>query len=44
MTRAKRHLCVVGDSSTVSNGTPYLKNWMDWLENEADVRYAGDLV
>ncbi|ORX35634.1 putative DNA helicase [Kockovaella imperatae] len=42
MTRAKRQLCVVGDSSTVGKGSKYLKNWMDWLENNADVRYAGD--
>ena len=42
MTRAKRQLCVVGDSSTVGKGSKYLKSWMDWLENNADVRYAGD--
>ncbi|CAL1709626.1 unnamed protein product [Somion occarium] len=41
MTRAKRHLCVIGDSSTVQHGSPYLKKWMSWLENNADVRYAG---
>ncbi|KAJ1301038.1 hypothetical protein OPQ81_003459 [Rhizoctonia solani] len=42
MTRPRRHLCVVGDSSTVEKGGPYLKKWMTWLENNADVRYAGD--
>ncbi|WVW84202.1 hypothetical protein I302_106232 [Kwoniella bestiolae CBS 10118] len=42
MTRAKRQLCVVGNSSTVGKGSKYLKKWMDWLENEADVRWAGD--
>ncbi|KAH8101747.1 P-loop containing nucleoside triphosphate hydrolase protein [Cristinia sonorae] len=41
MTRAKRHLCVIGDSSTVQHGSGYLKSWMTWLENNADVRYAG---
>ncbi|KAI0080422.1 P-loop containing nucleoside triphosphate hydrolase protein [Panus rudis PR-1116 ss-1] len=41
MTRAKRHLCVVGDSSTVQHGSPFLKKWMSWLENNADVRFAG---
>ncbi|TFK91033.1 P-loop containing nucleoside triphosphate hydrolase protein [Polyporus arcularius HHB13444] len=41
MTRARRHLCVVGDSSTVQHGSPFLKNWMAWLEANADVRYAG---
>ncbi|WWD17029.1 hypothetical protein CI109_101466 [Kwoniella shandongensis] len=42
MTRAKRQLCVVGDSSTVAKGSRYLKKWMEWLESEADVRWAGD--
>lgn len=40
MTRAKRHLCIVGDSSTVSHGSNYLKKWFAWLEGNADVRYA----
>jgi DNA polymerase alpha-associated DNA helicase A len=34
--------CVVGDSSTVGQGSRYLKSWMEWLEANADVRYAGD--
>ncbi|WVN87678.1 uncharacterized protein L203_102864 [Cryptococcus depauperatus CBS 7841] len=42
MTRAKRQLCIVGDSKTVSRGSKYLKKWMDWLETEADVRWAGE--
>ncbi|KAF7800225.1 hypothetical protein EIP86_011472 [Pleurotus ostreatoroseus] len=33
--------CVVGDSSTVQHGSPFLKKWMSWLENNADVRYGG---
>lgn len=41
MTRAKRHLCIVGDSSTVQHGSPFLKKWMAWLEKNADVRYGG---
>ncbi|KAH9854233.1 P-loop containing nucleoside triphosphate hydrolase protein [Lenzites betulinus] len=41
MTRARRHLCVVGDSSTVQHGSPFLKKWMAWLDANADVRYAG---
>ncbi|KAF9242318.1 AAA domain-containing protein [Melanogaster broomeanus] len=40
MTRAKRHLCVVGDSSTVQHGGAYLKKWLAWLEANADVRFA----
>ncbi|KDQ50200.1 hypothetical protein JAAARDRAFT_186433 [Jaapia argillacea MUCL 33604] len=41
MTRAKRHLCIVGDSSTVEHGGSFLKKWLKWLDNNADVRYAG---
>ncbi|KAI9460661.1 AAA domain-containing protein [Boletus coccyginus] len=40
MTRAKRHLCVVGDSSTIQHGGAYLKKWLAWLEATADVRFA----
>ncbi|KAG6849713.1 hypothetical protein H0H93_006096 [Arthromyces matolae] len=41
MTRAKRHLCVVGDSSTICHGGSYLKKWLAWLDANADVKYAG---
>ncbi|KAJ9095628.1 hypothetical protein QFC21_005499 [Naganishia friedmannii] len=44
MTRAKRQLCVVGDSGTVGKGSGYLKKWMEFLEEHADVRWAGDHV
>lgn len=40
MTRAKRCLCIVGDSETVGKGSKFLKHWMDWLEENADVRIA----
>ncbi|KIW74355.1 hypothetical protein Z517_12295 [Fonsecaea pedrosoi CBS 271.37] len=40
MTRPKRHLCVIGDSETVSRGSPFLKKWMKFLEDHADLRYA----
>jgi DNA polymerase alpha-associated DNA helicase A len=33
--------CIVGDSSTVRHGGPFLERWMSWLEVNADVRYAG---
>lgn len=39
MTRPKRHLCVIGDSETVSSGSPFLKRWMKFLEDNADLRY-----
>ncbi|CAG8074171.1 unnamed protein product [Penicillium nalgiovense] len=43
MTRPKRHLCICGDSETISH---FLKHWMDFLEENADLRYpdAGDLL
>lgn len=34
--------CVVGDSATVGKGSKYLKGWMEWLEANADVRWAGE--
>ncbi|KAJ5280522.1 hypothetical protein N7478_005894 [Penicillium angulare] len=46
MTRPKRHLCICGDSETISRGSAFLKHWMDYLEENADLRYpdAGDLL
>ncbi|KAM0790209.1 hypothetical protein ACM66B_005523 [Microbotryomycetes sp. NB124-2] len=38
MTRPRRQLIVVGDSSTVSKGSAYLKQWMDFLEEHAYVQ------
>jgi superfamily I DNA and/or RNA helicase len=39
MTRPKRCLIVVGDSETVSKGSKFLKCWMEFLEENADLRY-----
>ncbi|KAK8088865.1 hypothetical protein PG997_003826 [Apiospora hydei] len=39
MTRPKRSLIVIGDSDTVQKGSKFLKNWMEWLEENADLRY-----
>ncbi|KAH9866221.1 hypothetical protein J1614_008787 [Plenodomus biglobosus] len=39
MTRPKRHLCVIGDSDTISKGSKFLKAWMAFLEEHADLRY-----
>ncbi|KAJ5124084.1 uncharacterized protein N7515_007909 [Penicillium bovifimosum] len=46
MTRPKRHLCICGDSETISRGSSFLKHWMEFLEENADLRYpdAGDLL
>lgn len=44
MTRAKRQLCVVGDSSTVRKGSAYLEAWIKYLEDgPGEVRFAGDM-
>ncbi|KAF9433427.1 hypothetical protein BGZ76_009475 [Entomortierella beljakovae] len=39
MTRSKRHLCIVGDSETLSKKDPFLKAWMEFLGEHADIRY-----
>ncbi|KAI7493476.1 hypothetical protein KC367_g8610, partial [Hortaea werneckii] len=39
MTRPKRHLCVIGDGEVVSKGSTFLKEWMEFLEENADLRY-----
>lgn len=39
MTRPRRHLCVIGDSETISKGSKFLKSWMQHLEDESDLRY-----
>ncbi|OJJ42839.1 hypothetical protein ASPZODRAFT_1267726 [Penicilliopsis zonata CBS 506.65] len=39
MTRPKRHLCICGDSETISRGSSFLKRWMAFLEEHADLRY-----
>lgn len=39
MTRARRHLCVIGDGETVARGSGFLKRWIEYLEEEADLRY-----
>ncbi|KAK6526213.1 hypothetical protein TWF694_004832 [Orbilia ellipsospora] len=39
MTRPRRHLCVIGDSETIGRGSHYLKNWIEFLEEHADLRY-----
>ncbi|KAK0731617.1 P-loop containing nucleoside triphosphate hydrolase protein [Lasiosphaeris hirsuta] len=39
MTRPKRSLTVIGDSETVKRGSKFLKKWMEFLEDNADLRY-----
>ncbi|CAO3677560.1 unnamed protein product [Rhizopus microsporus] len=51
MTRAKRHLCVICDSDTLlgnkgggsalnRNDAGFLKRWIEWLSEEADLRFS----
>ncbi|CEG77561.1 hypothetical protein RMATCC62417_12286 [Rhizopus microsporus] len=51
MTRAKRHLCVICDSDTLlgnkgggstlnRNDSGFLKRWIEWLSEEADLRFS----
>ncbi|KAG0170817.1 hypothetical protein DFQ28_001640 [Apophysomyces sp. BC1034] len=52
MTRAKRHLCVICDSETLSGSkggkkasssrpdAGFLKRWMNWLGEESDLRFS----
>lgn len=39
LTRAKRHLCVIGDSGTVSQRSVFLKKMVLYFEEHGDVRY-----
>ena len=40
MTRAKMFLGVIGDSETIrKGGTEFLKKWITWLEENAELRY-----
>ena len=43
MTRAKKQLCVVGDSWTIGNGKGYLANWVEWLHQNAEVHSAAEV-
>jgi len=39
MTRARRHLVVIGDSETVKHAGGYLREWIKWVEEHGEVRY-----
>jgi len=39
MTRPRRQLVVIGDSETIGKGGKFLKRWMEFLEENADLRY-----
>ena len=41
MTRAKMFLAVIADGDTIRRGGKggFLEKWMDWLEENSDLRY-----
>lgn len=39
MTRARRHLCVIGDGETVKHAGGFLREWVKWVEEGGEVRY-----
>ncbi|KAK9320640.1 P-loop containing nucleoside triphosphate hydrolase protein [Lipomyces orientalis] len=39
MTRPRRYLCVIGDTETLSKGSTFLKGWVDWAMDYAEIRY-----
>ena len=43
MTRARRHLAVIGDSETVSHDE-FLKSLIDYMNKEGEVRSAQEFV
>ena len=43
ITRARRHLCIIGDSGTISHH-PFLESLVEYLSEHADVRSAHQYV
>ncbi|ORX74425.1 P-loop containing nucleoside triphosphate hydrolase protein [Linderina pennispora] len=43
VTRARRHLCVIGDSETVARRSPFLNALFVHLEDNADLRYPDSM-
>lgn len=39
ITRPKRQLCVVGDMETITKGSKFLHDWVEWNETNADLVY-----
>lgn len=46
MTRPKRHLCIVGNSETIARGSKFLKKWVTWAEDNAELQFPdiGDIL
>ena len=43
ITRARRHLCIIGDSGTISQH-PFLDSMVEYLNDHAEVRSAQEYV
>lgn len=39
MTRPKRHLCVVGNTSTIGRGSKFLQSWVGWSEDNSMLEF-----
>lgn len=39
ITRPKRQLCVVGDMATITRGSKFLRDWVSWNEENAELIY-----
>jgi DNA polymerase alpha-associated DNA helicase A len=40
ITRPRRHLCVIGDSETVTRRDEFYRKWFEWITDHALVHYA----
>ena len=39
ITRPKRQLCIVGDMETITQGSKFLHDWVEWNETNAELIY-----
>jgi DNA polymerase alpha-associated DNA helicase A len=42
ITRPRRHLCVIGDSETVGKSNHFYHSWYEWMNENAEIRYANE--
>ncbi|KAI8054320.1 P-loop containing nucleoside triphosphate hydrolase protein [Syncephalis plumigaleata] len=42
ITRPRRHLCVIGDSETVGKSDDFYRRWYEWMNENAEIRYADE--
>ncbi|KAK9461466.1 P-loop containing nucleoside triphosphate hydrolase protein [Lipomyces oligophaga] len=46
ITRPRMYLCIIGDSETLARGSKFLKAWVKWAEDNAEIEYpdVGDVL